>query len=307
MQKNKRRVVKVESTYQTRWEVYDHQTGRKRIIPENGKVTIKTPKEVRSDKQEAFLQKRKNRSPFNKMIDRECGNFYFCFYNKGLYGLDIKEGVKTRFLYLATYLGYGENGGYICHKNGVPMNKKDVVKLLGLSPKRGNETIADLVRTGLLFEDGDNLQVNQDVAFKGTLNKKQMNESYTRMFVDGIRSLYMNCSTTQHKQLYYLFRLLPYINLKFNAICQNPTEQVAEQVIPLTLKDICELLGAYGGNQDKFKKDMYKLKIFNQYVMKGIEGATGMWFKINPRIFYGGIESHIEQLEELLISDFSIN
>lgn len=298
----------MSNTYQTRWEVYDHQTGRKRVIPENGNVTIKTPKQVRSDKQEAFLKKRKNRSPFNKMLDKECGNFYFCFYNKGLYSLDIKEGTKVRFLYLATYLGYSENGGYICHDNGVPMNRKDIVKLLGLSSKRGNETITDLIETGLLFEDGDYLQVNQTIAFKGKLNDQQMSESYTRMFADGIRSLYMNCSTTQHKQLYYLFRLLPYVNIKFNAICQNPSEQIAEQVIPLTLKDICELLGTYKGkNQDKFKKDMYKLKIFNQYVMKGIEGATGMWFKINPRICYGGTEGHMEQLEELLIADFCIN
>ena len=303
---NKRRVLQMENTYAIRWIVQDLETGKVRHVPENGNVTTKTPQEVRSDRQQAFLNKKENQKIFNKMVNDRMGNFYFYFYNSGLQALDVKESIKTRFLYLATYSGYAKDGGYICHDNGKKMKRKDVQELLGLSTKHCQTTINELVKCGLLFEDGEYLQVNTTVAHKGELKATKKKCDYTRVFLNGVRNLYKNCTATQHKQLYYLFRLLPYVNLKFNAICQNPTEEIAEDVIALRLNEICELVGVDKTNMSRWKRDMYKLEIFGCPVIKGIEGKYGMWFKVNPRVMYGGTEGHMEELDKLLCSDFSI-
>lgn len=300
--------LETKNTYEVKNIICDAKGNIQKIVYENDKLIIKKAKEVRSEKQKKFLNDMQNKSEFKELLNQECGKFYFYFYNQGLFSLPIKESIKARFLYLCTYACYGDTGLYICHKNNNKrMKKEDVIKLLRLSDREAKSTIKTLLDFNLLRQDREFLLVNKQFAYRGELSKAMEKKDHTRMFNDGIRELYENCSATQHKQLYYLFMLLPYVNKKFNAICANPDEEHAEDVIPLRLSDICERVGYNLKNSGRFKNEMYKLKVFGQYAIKGIEGENGMWFKINPRILYAGTEDHQKELEELLFADFIIN
>lgn len=296
------------NTYETRWVIYDIKTGIKSEVPENGAVVKKTPREVNFDQYQKNMAKKAKWSDYKKLIDSNCGGFHFYFYNQGLSTLPIKESIKSRFLYLCTYSCFTSKGSYLSYdKNGVRIKKEDVITLLHLSDREAKETIKTLIEVNLLYEDRGYLKVNSLFVFKGTLSEDQQQKEFTRLFSNGIRELYLNCEPKQHKQLYYLFRLLPYTNKKYNVICQNPDEGVAEDVIPFKLSEICEVFGCSAKNPKRIKNELYKLRVFNQYAIKGIDGVNGMWFKINPRISYAGKTEYNDALMELLCSDFTIN
>lgn len=270
-------------------------------------LSIKRKKDTKPKKaKEDYQKKRIQWEEFEKVIDKECGSFYFNFFMNGLYDLQIKESIKVRFLYLLSYTKYSNQGSYLVHDNNKLMTKQDIFDKLNLSEKEFTRTLKTLLDAGLLIKENDYYLANTYLATRGEITSKQKQSPYTRIFDEGIRSLYENCTSRQHKQLYYLFRLLPYVSLKFNAICKNPSEELVEKVIPLKLKEICEIVGYNSQNSSKFKREMYQLKIFNQYAMLGIECGKGIWYKVNPRLLYAGTNGHLNEFVELLNNDFKM-
>lgn len=276
-------------------------------IYENDKVQIKTPKDLASEERIKYLNMIEERDELSCLIASECGSFYFNFFNGGLVDMDMKESVKLRFLYLCTYTNYTEKGMYLVYDNGKKMDRGGIGDVLNLSDRELSSTITSLVKNKLIIKEGRHYMINGDVAHRGKLSGNKIKQSYSRIFDNGLRELYDNCDAKQHKQLYYLFKLLPYVNLKYNAICQNPSENIAEDVIPLRLSEICEVVGYNSKNSGRLKKDMYELHLFGQYAILGIENKNGMWFKINPRVLYAGTGSHLEEFKTLLCTDFSIS
>lgn len=294
-------------TYEVDRLLIDRQGNILKYIYEPDDVKIKTPKDKENDNYKRYLKMIDDRDEFSWLIADECGSFYFNFFNGGLDSMDIKESIKLRFLYLCTYTNYSDRGQYIVYDNGKKMDRGGLVDVLALSDRELSVTITTLIKNGLLIKDGRHYMVNKDLIARGTLTKSQNKDYHTRIFDNGLRELYNNCSAKQHKQLYYLFKLLPYVNIKYNAICQNPTETIVEDVIPLKLSEICEIIGYSVPNAKKFEKDMLKLQLFNQYAMLGIINGSGTWYKINPRVLYSGIDSHLDELKNLLSTDFSIS
>lgn len=296
-----------KGTYELDKIVMDARTGIIiDAIYENDELKIKRAQDVESEKAIEHRKRREVWDEFETIVHKECGSFYFNFLENGLYNVQIKESIKARFLYLYTYTMYSNKGSYLAHDNNRLMTKKDIEKKLRLSDREFRETLKTLLDTGLLIQQGDYYLANTYLAKRGELTPRQKEMSYTRMFDEGIRSLYENCVARQHKQLYYLFRILPYVNIKFNVICANPSEELAEHIIPLKLNQICEIIGYNIQNANRLKKELYQLKVFDQYAMLGVEGANGMWYKINPRIIYGGTSGHLNELINLISADFSI-
>lgn len=276
-------------------------------IYENDKVTVETPKDIQSEEYKKYKDMIDDRNELSQIIADTFGSFYFNFFNGGLNSMGIKESIKLRFLLLCTYSGYNDKGSYICYENGRKMGKGAILDILNLSEREGNRTIKELIDSGLLVKEDEYYIVNTDVAIRGKLTSANKKKNSTRIFDLGLRELYKSCDPKQHKQLYYLFKMLPYINRKFNVVCQNPDEIINEEVIPLTLTEICQLVGYNVSNVSRFKKEMYQLKVGNQYAMLGVECAKGMWYKINPKFSYGGYTTdHLAELNNLLSTDFSI-
>lgn len=296
-----------KGTYELDKIIMDAKTGV--IIDatyENDQLNIKRSKDVESDKASEYRRRREEWEQLDKLMNEECGSFYFNFLDGELNNLPIKESIKARFLYLYTYTTYSDSGSYLVADNNVLMTKEVMMQKLNLSDREFRGALKTLLDTGLIIQNGDYYLANTHIAKRGGLTTREKKKSYTRMFDEGIRSLYENCKAAQHKQLYYLFKLLPYVNVKFNVVCANPTETIAEHVIPLNMKQICELATGNSQNANRIKKELYKLQVFNQYAMLGVENANGMWYKINPKVSYGGTGGHLNEFIELLGADFRI-
>lgn len=296
-----------DNTYKLSKILISATTGEiEKYIHENEKLIIKTPKSVLNEDVKKYINKRGEWNNFKEVLNNECGTFYFNFFKNGLYDIQIKESIKARFLFLYTYVSYSDRGAYLLNGNNKPMKSEDIFKKLNLSERRFKDTMDTLISNRLIIKEGNKFRANTILASRGEISEVNNDLEYARMFDNGIRSLYNNCSSTQHKQLYYLFRLLPYINKTYNAICKNPNEIEASKVIPLTLKEICNVIGYDEKNASRFKREMYKLKVFDQYAMLGIESLNGKWYKINPRVLYAGNEESINSFMDLLSNDFRI-
>lgn len=299
-----------KGNYDVKQMLCDSQGNIQKIIYECDKVFVKTAQQL-SD--EAYFKNKKKREEwddFKKLINSECGSFYLYFYNKGLYAIPIKESIKIRFLYLCTYVSYTKDGAYLVHDNNRLMNREALEEKLGLSKAEFNRTMKVFLETGLLVEGSDCFLVNKNLVKREKLSNKNKNDEYTRVFDNALRELYISCTSKQHKQLYYLFRLLPFINEKFNAICQNPSEKFVEHVIPLRLSEICQLVGYNTKNSKRFESEMLQLQMnlngVTQYAILGIKNGKGMWYKVNPRVLYAGTKDNMEELYKLLSTDFRI-
>lgn len=296
----------MNNTYDVVGEYINYKTRTVTEIRENDKIDILLAKEVDTESKKKFLKMKKERDEFEKMIEEFCGSFYFYFYEK-IDKYDLKESIKLRFLYLSTYIAYTERNLYLTYDNGIQIDRDGLKDLLKLQDREFKTTIKALVDAGLLTKSGKRWIINADIAYKGTLSREQKKQPYTRIFKDALRELYSICDTKQHKQLYYIFKLLPYINPKYNVVCANPSEENPDDIIPLNMKQICELVG-YNPNQSvRLKTDLYKTRLYGTRVIVGVENENGMWFKVNPRVFYKGRSRDMDQLNELLTVDFKMD
>lgn len=275
-------------------------------IKENDTITITTAKDKASDNHCKFKKMMEDRDALSLIISKECGSFYFDFFNRGLDSMDIKDSVKARFLFLCTYASYIDSGSILTYDNGVKIDRKGLKKLLGGSDYECNNTLKTMIDNELLFNEGDYFKINDRYAKRGSLTASESKEDCTRIFDKGLRELYNGCSQKQHKQLYYIFKILPYVSPKFNSICSNPNEQAVEKIKPLKLSEICERVGYTSHNAKKFEKEMLKLQLFGEYAMVGIINGKGVWYKLNPKVTYAGTLDNLEEFYNLLSTDFKV-
>lgn len=230
-------------------------------------------------------------------ISDEFGNYFLYFYDK-MNEINIPTNMKARFLYLCTYIGYNE---YLIDKYNsdkrllVPLNRKDLENLLGLSEREFKNTIKILTESGLLIFDGKYYKVNTTIITRGKTNHKK---GYTRVFFNSVRYLYTNCKPIQHKQLYYLFMILPYVNVQHNVVCSNIDEEMQEKIEALNVKDMCDICSYNRHDSTKFKNNLLKFKIDGKDVVIISYRGGGEFIRINPSVYYAG--TRIGDLNDLM-------
>lgn len=239
----------------------------------------------------------KKRDELSMIIDNEFGNYFFYFYDR-MGEIDIPINIKARFLYLCTFVAYN---GYLVAKWEkdmrylTPLTRKDLENKLGLGDREFKTTIKTLVDCGLLISDDKYYKVNEDIIVRGETKERV---GYTRVFFNGVRELYEGCKPIQHKQLYYLFMVLPYINLQHNVLCSNIEEQMYQNVKILNMKDVCKIVGYDINNYSKLQKNLLKFKINNRDVLSITLRGDGSFIKINPAVYYAG--TRVEDLKSLM-------
>ena len=240
------------------------------------------------------------------LINDECHSFYFNFFKRGLDDIDIKQSIKSRFLFLCTYANYTEKGGYLTYDNHVKIDKRGIKNLLGGSDHECNATIKTLMDNGLLYAEGKHFRIDDKYVKRGKLSRSENKEVHTRIFDEGLRALYNGCSQKQHKQLYYIFKLLPFVSLKFNVICENPTEEDEMSVVPLKMHQICDIVGYDKTSSKKLERELLKLQLFDEHSILGILTEDGTWYKVNPKVSYAGTNGCLDEFYKLLSTDFRI-
>jgi hypothetical protein len=124
---------------------------------------------------------------------------------------------------------------------------------------------------------------------------------FTRIYIQTTRDLYLNTTSKNHKKLSIVYKLLPYINWKYNILAKNINETEKERINPLSVKDILDILRYSNNNLTRFKKEFYSLT-YNQYQVFGTfqtkaEYKTSTIY-LNPLVAYRG--NDIEELRTLI-------
>lgn len=263
----------VKLTKEVRNAITDFLTYEDQLIDENTKIdSLESNKYLRS---QTILQ--------NHFDDNGYGRFYFEFYNN-IYKV-IEGQFAFRLLYLATNLDYNNRLVKKIGNRYEALTNLELFDIMNLSEREFRKTKNILKESDILIEENGVFYINQLYCKRGEveLNKK---DDKVRTFDLAIKELYENSLPREHKTLSMLFELLPYINYKHNIVCKNIKEEIKTEIIPYSIKELCDILGIK--NQTVLKNKLLKITINNEPAVVITLIKNKSMITINPRIYYKG-------------------
>lgn len=234
-----------------------------------------------------------------KNASDELGNFYFLLTNNVFD--DVQPQTATRLIMLFTYLHYD---GSLKLTQRTSMRKSDLQEVLRLSKSATHQFWNEVKNRYLSEIDGVLFSTDNKFVFRGKMNKEH--QPYQKFYINSVRNLYRKVANTKkHKQLGYIFKLLPYINIQFNIICKNPFESDLNMIEPLTIGEFCELIQYNSSNFHRLLRDYRQITFYVQnrkenfvsFIWDGITNKSDMKFYVNPHILYAG--TNYEQVKML--------
>lgn len=219
----------------------------------------------------------------------------FIFVKKKIDFEGIPPAMITKLIYLSTYMQYSDNKLMLSPRK--EMTKKDLADVLGISPRNAVNFWCSLSPLFISEDSTGGLLLNTELFKRGSL-AKNMCFPYQKIFNNGVRKLYKAANGKYHKQMGYLFELLPFISVEYNVLCKNPYVKDIDAVELLSISEFCNLIGYGVENIDKLKRiysnirfpvgDHYEL--FCKMIYDGIHSKDAV-VCINPNILYSGANS----------------
>lgn len=259
-------------------------------------------KVVNEKQVKAIKKKTENKSSIAEHIEQNEGSFVHFIYK---YGKPIMESLESkcggnkanihiiRFIQLATYSTFG---GKLFDSNWNRIKRSSLKTIWDTTSKNSiKETYDLLIECGYIYETEEGyLMISDDLIVKGAIEdfKKRRKDdkdlTYTRLFSKNIQSLYEGTEPKSRKQLANLFKILPYINFKYNVFCENPTETNENELKLYTWTDLARICGVDAKNVTRFKKDLWNLKIYGHNTIGEFLSGDGKAICVNPKIYYSG-------------------
>lgn len=213
----------------------------------------------------------------------------FCFVSAEEQINAIHPATMARLVYLATFLNYD---GILKANLQRKMRRVDLESILQLK-KSETYNFWNEVNGEYMYEDENGwLHMCSDFSCRGKL---PYGGRYQQIFVSSVQELYRKTRPQQHRYLGYVFQMLPYINIEYNILCTNPTEENLDLISHITLDDFCSAIG-YSKNQRARLMRVYasitfsvdrKQEQFCAFVTPGADlGRTKIF--VNPHILYHG-------------------
>ena len=249
-----------------------------------------------NEEKERIKELLNNQSMLKRCIKERYGSFYFSYYNKMLNIL--KPQYLTRALYLCSYMNYDNLliEGKTHHK---PIYESDLIRIWNISRAEMFNTKKELIDLGILIvNENKTLSIGENFCKKGELMKNIKDEK-ARIFNDAIREIYEKAKPSEHKKLALLYKMLPYINLKWNMVCSNIDEEIKDLVQPIDVKTLCKLLNQ--SNVTKLKKDLLSLTVNGRPVVLMASVMNKSIILINPAVYYKGTRlEDVDNIEEMI-------
>lgn len=202
-------------------------------------------------------------------------------YNKQFYS-SLQPSNITRLMYFATF----------CNSEGYVMRNNDVKGMLNINANQLKSFRDELLEREIINVQKTRIYLNQELFGKGEVDKPLLD--YTRLFTSATRSLYEGChSTTTHKYLSYIFKMIPYVNRQTNILCCNQQEQVIESIALMPFVEFYENQGNDKTHASRLKKALQEFRIDGELVVgffNTLDELTpsGKYVVVNPKLFYGG-------------------
>ena len=204
--------------------------------------------------------------------------------NLGVSGLDI-----VRLMYLSTYLDY-QNVLRIDKTRAIKLT--DFPSLLDISERSAKYFISALKRNNIMFQDENgNLKLNSEIFYRGKVKKPKEYEIQTiRIYIDAVRSLYLNTSKNERSRLLYVFKLIPYVNRFNNIVCKNVFESNVDNIERLTLEEFCDVIDYEKTHIARLKAELSSITLNGKYIIAFLstKNINKSIICVSPAIFYAG-------------------
>ena len=242
-------------------------------------------------------QDQQQKKEFFQTYTNEYGGFIFSIFKhckEFSKHKELNQSDLARLIMLATYINYK---GILVLSNVKAMNKNNMNQILKLGDRTFWEFYNKLIKLNIIYQEDENLYLNKKYFFKGEVSVHKAytkQKDYTRLYINSIRFLYNNVSAAKHKHLGLIFRMIPYINLRWNLLCINPTENDLEIINIITLGELAELFDYDKKYLFQLRKDLLNIKLKDgSNIISFVECDTDITKKkvcINPQIIFGGME-----------------
>ena len=289
------------------------------IVCEEGSfITFRTPEQME-----------KNRKAKEERIMRDImwggkkkEQFVFVDAHIGFDG--VSPAMVTRLIYLSTFAGYKSELGKNCPKekqeygnplirNGIHLQKKDLAGVLRLSERNAAYFMKE-VCPNFIHEDAEGfLYLDSNSFVRGGLKRKSFKQ-YQQIYSNGVRRLYEAANGKHHKQLGYIFLLVPFINIEHNLLCYNPDEKDMEKIVPMSPKEFCEAVGFSYSNLSRlmgiYHSIMFDVNGRKEHFLKLIcdyNGQDNGKIIINPGVIYAGSALNRLEIAKLFFAEKNEN
>lgn len=240
-----------------------------------------------------------------EMKRNRCEETYY-FVNRETCFEDVSPAAVTKLIYLSTYMRYDGNCLMLSQRKA--MKREDIAGLLGIS-NRAYYDFWNEVCPVYVTEDENGFLHMCDIFKRGKLCRKAFTP-YQQFYDKGVRKLYKAANGKHHKQLGYLFKLLPYISIEFNLVCFNPLETDINSVELMSIADFCNVIGYTAAHIDRLLKVYNEVRFdvngrqerFCTMIYNGIDKQNAK-ICINPSILYAGTNSGRVEVTRLYFLD----
>ena len=303
--------------------IVKHDTGEAYEAQDGDRISTKEDRE----RAKHYLQKsnndgRRNWEYENSLEVRGSFTVVLCKDFENIYRSDISSPTLNKLIYLSTFIGsdniLSRDGGWNGFKRDEePMSLEEIKAALKISDPSWRIFWRECQEKNLIIEEGGKYKLPIDMfrfCNNSKINRKKV--AMISLFRHAVRYMYENTDEHSKRVLNYLYRLIPFINLKYNILCTNPFEQDRDKIVPLKASDICEKFGVPVKNQARFVQQLKKLRfednlgrkhsvITYRWIVSKDEEI--FWVTINPAFYVGymSVADSLTLMDEFLLEDES--
>lgn len=230
------------------------------------------------ESQEQYKERKEQerRNELRRLTGKPLGSFYFVPVSERF--ANIAPETVTRLIYLNTFAGYDNK---LMLTKRTAMKRKDLAGVLNVSKSTVSRFWKE-VSPAYITESDSGLIFSNNIIFKrGSIKTSKEYVQYQKFYINGIRTLYEATERSNHRQLGYLFKLLPFINLEYNMLCYNPLETAIEKIELISIADFCKMIG-------------YDIAHLNKlmYIYRSIQFEIGGRYERFCAITYDGVNKN---------------
>lgn len=243
------------------------------------------------NREREFAKRQANRALQREKNLEEYGDFIWLLYTMNTkYNPDLSSSDTTRLMLVATYMNYDNK---LVFENNKPITKENINLLLKISDRECRRFYKTMIDNNIFYEKDDCLYINTKYFYRGKMGYTPIryDASTTRLYINGVRTIYNQVTPMAHKQLGYVFAILPYVNIDYNMVCTDPKETNLDDICYLTLGDFCEIINYDLHNIRRLINSFKKcISINDEHVISFVYNGAyeDMKIYVNPQIYYAG-------------------
>ena len=186
----------------------------------------------------------------------------------------------TRLMYFATF----------CNVHRMAMRQEDIKGMLRINDNQLSTFRKELYGAGVLAPKDQVIYLSNNVFGKG---KIETDWDYIRLHTRTMRTLYESCPTTKHKQLGYLFKMIPYVNRRTNILCYTEQEQDINMITFMSIAEFCDKVGYDRKHASRLRTALLSFRIDGELAVGFFDtleqlNDKGKFVVVNPKLFFGG-------------------